>query len=89
MTMYDKRTRLEKAIEIIQSGKISILSKDIYLIESSSGENITVNLKDLTCRFLNGSECPDLKFNCDIALNQRCKHLLAGELYQSQKVVIQ
>lgn len=88
MTVYDKRSRLEKSIKILEDGKIKQISEDIFIIFSKE-ETYTSNLKDLTCRNKDQKDCKDLAFNCDIALNQKCKHLIASELMQDQKSKIE
>jgi len=85
--MYDKRSRMEKAFRLVEAGKVSITSKGMGLVNGSKNVTYEVNLNDFTCRIAGGVECDDMKYNCDIALCQVCKHILAVQLVFKHKEI--
>jgi len=83
MTRYDKRTRIEKAIKAIESGKVSSIDAIKGTVEGSSNVSYEVNTLDNTCR--NGQTiCKDLEYNCDPALGQVCYHILSVRMLKTE-----
>ena len=83
MTIYDKRSRIERALKAVEQGRVSIDSDKIKgTVQGSKKDTYEVNILDDTCR--NGLEiCRDLEFNCDPALGNVCYHILAVRILKN------